>query len=83
MRCLLRLGSVDVEIEMSAVLLSVVLLSRMLLLYGCGSTLNHQGTADFSPCFHLPGFHFGYLFLTHSRITCFFGLLWVALLIIF
>ena len=23
---------------------------------------NHQGTAGFSPCFHLPGFHFGWLF---------------------
>ena len=22
-------------------------------------TLNHQGTAGFSPCFHLPGFYFG------------------------
>ena len=36
---------------------------------GYGSKLNHQGTADFSPCFHLPGFHFGYLCLTHSQIT--------------
>ena len=24
-------------------------------------------TAGFSPRFHLPGFHFGYLFLTHSQ----------------
>ena len=24
--------------------------------------LNPQQTADFSPCFHLPGFHFGYTF---------------------
>ena len=24
------------------------------------SILNHQGTAGFSPCFHLTGFHFGY-----------------------
>ena len=31
-------------------------------LFGCGSILNHRGTADFSPCVHLPGFHFGYLF---------------------
>ena len=23
---------------------------------------NHQGTANFGPCFHLPGIHFGYLF---------------------
>ena len=30
----------------------------------CGSKLNHQGTTGFSPWFHLPGFHFGYLFLT-------------------
>ena len=35
---------------------------------GYGSKLIHQGTADFSPCFHLPGFHFGYLFLTHSQV---------------
>ena len=33
--------------------------------FGCGSKLSHQGTADFGPCCHLPGFHFGYLFLTH------------------
>ena len=26
---------------------------------GHGSKLNHQGTADVSPCFHLPGLHFG------------------------
>ena len=32
--------------------------------YGCGSKLNHQGTAGFSPSFHLPGFHFGYICLT-------------------
>ena len=30
------------------------------------SKLNHQGTAGFSPCFHLPGFHFERLFVTHS-----------------
>ena len=36
---------------------------------GYGSKLNHQGTAGFSPCFHLPGFHFGYIFLTHSQVT--------------
>ena len=29
----------------------------------------HQpGTAGFSPWLHLPGFHFGYLFLTHSQV---------------
>ena len=27
-----------------------------------------QGTAGFSPCFHLPGLHSGYLFLTHTYI---------------
>ena len=32
-----------------------------------GSKLSHWGTADFSLCFHLPGFHFGYLCLTHSH----------------
>ena len=26
---------------------------------GYGSKLNQQGTAGFSPCFHLPGIHFG------------------------
>ena len=30
------------------------LLFRMQI-YGCGSKLNHQGTADFCPCFLLPG----------------------------
>ena len=33
---------------------------------GCGSKLNHQGTTGLSPWFLLPGFYFGYLFLTHS-----------------
>ena len=41
-------------------------------LHGYGSKLNHQGTAGFSPCYHLPGFHFGYTFLTQSHMTfCF------------
>ena len=35
---------------------------------GMGSKLIHQGKAGSSPCFHLPGFHFGYLFLTRSHI---------------
>ena len=26
-------------------------------------------TAGFGPCFHLPGFHVGYLFLTHSSMS--------------
>ena len=29
-----------------------------------GYKLNHNKTAGFSPWFHLPGFHLGYLFLT-------------------
>ena len=35
---------------------------------GCGSKLNHQGTAGFShsPWFHLPGLHFEYL-STHTQ----------------
>ena len=38
--------------------------------HGHGSKLNHQETAGFSPCFHVPGFHFGAtLFLTHSHIS--------------
>ena len=35
---------------------------------GSGSKLN-QGTAGCSPIFHLPGFHFGCLFLTHSHVA--------------
>ena len=34
---------------------------------GYGSKLSHQGTAGFGRCFHLPGFHFVYLFLTHTQ----------------
>ena len=44
--------------------------SQDLELNGYGSKLNHQGPAGFGPCFHLPGFHFGYIFLTHSQILC-------------
>ena len=36
---------------------------------GYESTLNHQGTAGFGPFFHLPGFYFGYLFLTHTQMA--------------
>ena len=35
---------------------------------GCGSILNYK-TADFSLCFHLPGFHFRYLFFTQRLET--------------
>ena len=35
---------------------------------GYGSKLIHQGTAGYSPCFLLSGFHFGYLVLTHTQI---------------
>ena len=37
--------------------------------YGYGSRLNHHRTAGFSLCFHLPGFRFGYLFLTNTHIV--------------
>ena len=53
-------------------LLSKQPLPQLLQPYGCGSKLNHQdhqGTADFSPWFHLPGFYFGYPFLTHSHVA--------------
>ena len=36
-------------------------------IYGYGSKFFHQGTAGFSPCFHLPEFHVGYQLLTHSN----------------
>ena len=35
---------------------------------GCGSKLNRRGYAGFGPCFHLPGFHFGTGFLSHSHM---------------
>ena len=37
--------------------------------FGCGSKWAHQKTAASSPCFLLQGFHFGYLFLTHSHFA--------------
>ena len=41
-----------------------------LVMGGYGSKINHQelGAAGFSPCFHLSGFHFGYILLTHSHL---------------
>ena len=47
-------------------------------LFGYGSKLNHEiWTAGFSTCVHLPGFRFGYIFLTHSHLfqTVYFPLL--------
>ena len=35
---------------------------------GCGSKSNHEGTAGFSICLHLPGFHSGYSCLTHTHL---------------
>ena len=29
--------------------------------------INHQDTAGFGPCSYFAGFHFGYIFLTHSK----------------
>ena len=34
-----------------------------------GSKLTHRGAAGFSPWFHLPGFLFCYLFLTHGHLA--------------
>ena len=39
--------------------------------YGCGSKLTRRGYAGFGPCFHLPGFHCGTGFLSHSHILYF------------
>ena len=36
---------------------------------GYGSKLNLRGTAGFSHWFHLPGVHFGHLFLTYSQMS--------------
>ena len=35
---------------------------------GMGREIYHPGTAGFSRWFHLPGFHFGHLCLTHTHI---------------
>ena len=39
-----------------------------LALYGCGSKFNRRGYG-FGPCVHLPGFHFGAGFLSHSHVA--------------
>ena len=60
----------DTEIEPRAALLGWApgCPVQLGVLVGCGSKFSHQRTAGFSPWFHLPGFHFGYLFLTHSQL---------------
>ena len=35
-----------------------------------GHNLNHEGTSGFSPCFYLPGFHFGYPCLDPQPFVC-------------
>ena len=42
--------------------------SRYIYIYNIYIYIYIQGTAAFSPCFLLQGFHFGYLFLTHSHM---------------
>ena len=37
-------------------------------IYSCGSKFR-RGYAGFGPCFHLPGFHLGYIFLSHGHIA--------------
>ena len=37
--------------------------------YGCGSKLTRRGYASFGSCFHLPGFHFGTGFLSHTHMA--------------
>ena len=44
------------------------LLARTLEDLAMGQNSSRNRTAGFCPCFHLPGFHFGYLFLTHSQL---------------
>ena len=48
--------------------LAAICFSHTLWRHGYESKLNHQGTAGFSLCFDLPGFYFGYLFLTHTHM---------------
>ena len=37
-------------------------------LHGCGSKFNRRVYAGFGPCFHLPEFHFGTGFLSHTHM---------------
>ena len=48
-----------------------------MLQHGCGSQLNRRSYAGCGPCFHLPGFHFGTGFFSHSHVfsRCWPGLL--------
>ena len=47
---------------------------------GYGSKLKQQGTAGFSPWFHLLGFQNGYPFLTHSQMVQSFRSFWIEIL---
>ena len=43
---------------------------QQILRFGCGSQLNRRGCAGCGPCFELPGFHVGILFLlSHSHFS--------------
>ena len=35
---------------------------------GCGSKLKRRGYTGLGPCFYLPGFHVGTVFLSHTQI---------------
>ena len=43
--------------------------SRVRQNFRCGSKFNRRGYAGFGPRFHLPGFHFGTGFLSHSQMV--------------
>ena len=46
-------------------------LSSQINLFGYSSELKYQGSAGFSPWFHLPGFLFEHRFLTHAHFSHF------------
>ena len=45
-----------------------ILLNKLGAQVGVGQTSTRNWTAGFGACGHVPGFHLGYLFLTHSQV---------------
>ena len=45
--------------------------SKQIYTNGYESNLNRNWTAGVAPYFHTPGFHFGYLFSTHTHLVFF------------
>ena len=66
-----RWGWASTEVKLRQAVCLAITRAMKTNLNGCGSEINRRGNAGFGPCFHLPGFHFGYLFVTYSqRFSC-------------